>query len=264
MLYSQSQRHRTLQKAGHFRQPISKPAQQSGSACRGCCLPRAVPLIACGALNAPESRAESSVSLTPWLPCPGPEKQRQSSQPSRFQSQYLLPGLQQQLGEKKNFSSRPSKSSSSCPGLPLGQMANATVLCLLSTKCFAGSQCSPRRYIPICQSKRQQSNRVFLNNMKVLYLEWNRVLLHREQRVRRRARALPREAGILVCCRCRADPRKHMPLNRTPKIPGTPPNRETSPKSHRCASLNFLFKSFPLWKSRRHRLLARASYTILL
>lgn len=123
-----------------------------------------------GALNAPESRTESSVSLTPWLPCPGPEKQRQSSQPSRFQSQYLLPGLQQQLAGKKTSAADLPSRALAAPGSRWVRWQMPRFSVFLALSCFAGSGCSPRRYIPICQSKRQQSNRVFLNNVKVLYL----------------------------------------------------------------------------------------------
>lgn len=118
----------------------------------------------------------------------------------------------------------------------------------LALKCFAGSECSPRRYIPICQSNRQQSNRLFLNNMKVLYLEWNRVLLRREQRVSRGgARALPRGAGPPVRCRCRADPRNIISAN-TRNIP----HQGNLPRELQMHILKLLlFKSFPLWKSRK-------------
>lgn len=87
-----------LTKSWSFQAAHQQPSQlESGSACRGSCLPRSGrafdPLGNPSRPREPRERGECSVSLTPWLPGPCPEKQRQSSQPrERFQSPYLLPG----------------------------------------------------------------------------------------------------------------------------------------------------------------------------
>lgn len=118
---------------GHFRQPLSQPAKSSGYTCRGCVFHHVGDLMAL-------RRVPSA-----WLAChpgsqaPCPGKQRQPSQPGeRLPSQHLLLGLQQQQGKKKKkkINSRPSKLSSMCLRLLLGQMTNATVFRLLSSEVF--------------------------------------------------------------------------------------------------------------------------------
>lgn len=115
----------------------------------------------------------------------------------------------------------------------------------LALKCFAGSECSPCRYIPICWSDHQQLNPVF-SNMKVLYLAWNHVFWRREQRVRDARRFCPGEPGSLrgpwktagvAPTRGGTRPSKEPPLAGDTQE-GTHPLR-SSPKSHRGSFSDF-------------------------
>lgn len=133
----------------------------------------------------PRAAAPSARSADTPAPQPLPGEAGTTRQlQERFQRQYMLPRLRQQPGEKKK---KPAADFPSCaPSAPGScwvrwQMPQLSVF--LALKCFAGSECSPRRYIPICRSNHQQLNRGF-SNMKVLYLARNHVLLRREQRVR--------------------------------------------------------------------------------
>lgn len=123
--------------------------------------------------------------LTPQLPSPCPGRQGQHvSCRKGFKGSICSQGYDNSQGKKKK---KPAADFPSCaPSAPGScwvrwQMPQLSVF--LALKCFAGSECSPRRYIPICRSNHQQLNRGF-SNMKVLYLARNHVLLRREQRVR--------------------------------------------------------------------------------
>lgn len=133
-------------------------------------------------------------------------------------------------------------------------------------QCFAGSQCSPRRYILICRSNRQQLKGVFLNNMKVLFLGWNHVLLCREQRRRgepgfaagnREAACRPRSRGTGG-----GGGGGGGPLQRSTSVSAWGDARE--PQVHDVPTLLSCKSFLPPWKSSPHQLWSRASYPFLL